>query len=130
MVEPNVRLQAVDPEKHLTESDNVLLDSVRSDTSYYVDTIIDHGYTGTIDNSHIEEIIKSMVVSIVTKRLVYLKDVLEGLKSFGLADAIQSYLEACRAIFVKYSQVNNAVDANYLFSILLPIYSQGSSRKP
>jgi hypothetical protein len=54
---------------------------------------------------------------------------MDGLKSFGLADIIQNHPESCRTLFVKCSQPSK-VDANFLFSILDPIYTlAGSSRR-
>ncbi|KAK3712968.1 hypothetical protein QZH41_000634 [Actinostola sp. cb2023] len=129
MVETTLRPQEIDELKHLTESDRVFLNSVQSDLASHMDTIINNGYTGPIDEMHIEQITKSMIISIVSKRLLYVREFMEGLKSFGLADIIQSHPEACRSLFVKTSQAST-VDANYLFSVLQPKYSEeGSSRK-
>jgi hypothetical protein len=62
MVNPNVSLQELNPEIHLTASDRVLLDSIRNDVRANTDTIIKHGYTGLIEDSHIDEILQSVVI--------------------------------------------------------------------
>ena len=72
LVNPSISLQELNCETNLTASGRILLDSILEDVMKNTNTIIDHGYTGIIDDSHIGEIRQSIVVSIVTKRLVYL----------------------------------------------------------
>ena len=130
MADPNVPLLQLDSEKHLATSDRELLYAIKEDIMAHTDTVIEHGYTGTVDASHIEEILSSVAISLVSKRLVYLKEFLNGLDSYGLKDIIQTYPEACKPIFVKYAGSNDAVDANYLFSSLHPQHAEeGSSRR-
>lgn len=130
MADPNVPLQQLESEKHLTTSDGELLNAIKEDIIAHTDTIIEHGYTGTVDASHIEEILSSVAISLVSKRLVYLKEFLNGLDSYGLKDIIQTYPEACKPLFVKYAGNKDAVDANYLFSALRPEHAEeGSSRR-
>ena len=130
MADPNVPLQQLEIEKHLTISDKKLLNAIKEDIVAHTNTIIEHGYTGTVDASHIEEILSSVAISLVSKRLVYLKEFLNGLDSYGLKDIIQTYAEACKPLFVKYAGNNDAVDANYLFSSLHPEHAEtGSSRR-
>ena len=131
LVNPSVPVHELDPEKHLTPSDRNLLSSIRTDITSHTDTIIEHGYTSSIDDSHIEEILKSIAISIVTRRVLYLKEFLEGLNVYGLGSIIQSHPEACKALFVKdVHNDDDQVDANFLFSSLRPSYSpKGSSRR-
>ncbi|CAB3985791.1 Hypothetical predicted protein [Paramuricea clavata] len=68
LVNPSISLQELNCETNLTASDRILLDSILEDVMKNTNTIIDHGYTGIIDDSHIGEIRQSIVVSIVTKR--------------------------------------------------------------
>ena len=94
------------------------------------DIIIEHGYTGLIDHLHISEIEKSMMIGIITKRLVYLKEFMSGLDSYGLTTIIQAHPHACRSLFVQDTEGTRKVDANYLFSIIYPEYSEeGSMRR-
>ena len=131
MVNPDVSLQELDPDKHLTESDRVLMENIRQDVKASTDTIIEHGYTGVIENSRVDEIVQSIMVSIVTKRLVYLKEFMNGLNAYGLQDVIRSHPDACKVLFIPGKQDHDsAVDANYLFSTLCPHYSEaGTTRK-
>ena len=127
MADPNVPLQQLDTERHLTTSDMVLLNAIKDDVIAHTDSI---DYTGTIDTSRIEEILSSVAISLVTKRLVYLKEFLNGLDSYGMTAIIQNHPEACKPLFVKNAQKNNVVDANYLFSVLHPEHAEeGSSRR-
>ena len=128
MVSTSLSLQELDPEIHLTASNRVLLDSVRKDVMANSDTIVEHNYTGRIDDEHIDDILQSIVVSIVTKRLVYLNEFMEGLDSYGLKNILHTCPDVCKALFVYVHE--GAVDANYLFSILHPEYAAaGSTRK-
>ena len=113
MADPNVPLQQFDTEKHLMTSEKELLNAIKDDIMAHTDTIIEHGYTGTIDDSHIEEILSSVAI-----RLVYLKEFLNGLDSSGMKNIIQTHPEACKPLFVKDAGNNDAVHANYLFSSL------------
>lgn len=130
MADPNVPLQQLDSEKHLTTSDRKLLNAIKEDTEAHTDTIIEHGYTATVDASRIEKTLSSVVISLVSKGLVYLKEFLNGLDSYGLKGIIQTQPEACKPLFVKYAGNNDAVDANYLFSSPHPEHAEeGSSRR-
>ena len=127
MGDPNVPLQQVESEKHLTTSHRELLKTIKEDIMAHTNSIIQHRYPGTADASHIEEILSSVAISWVSKRLVYLKEFLNGLDFYGLKDIIQTYPEACKPLFAGN---NDAVDANYLFSLLYPEHTEeGCSRR-
>ena len=98
LVNPSVPVHELDPQKHLTPSDRLLLNSVRTDLTSHADTVIEHGYTRRTDDSHMEEIVKSIVISIVTKRVVYLIEFLEGLNAYSLGSIIQTHPEACKSL--------------------------------
>jgi hypothetical protein len=130
LVNPSISLQELNCETNLTASDRILLDSILEDVMKNTNTIIDHGYTGIIDDSHIGEIRQSIVVSIVTKRLVYLNEFMHGLDSYGLRNILQTHPNVCKALFVQDDHDESAVDANYLFSIMNPEFSEaGTTRK-
>ena len=55
---------------------------------------------------------------------------MKGLASFDLARLIITYPEVCKPLFVNDSQNQDAIDANYLFSLMVPEYSpEGSSKR-
>lgn len=60
-----------------------------------------------------------------------MKEFLGGMTAYGLADLIKNHPEACKPLFVNGDFKSSLEpDANYLLSILNPIYSEeGSSRK-
>ena len=129
LVEPNVDLSALNPEEHLTESDRQLLTTVKEDVSADSDIIIDNGYTGVIDSDHKEDIVGTIMVNLIGKRLLYLKEFAEGMKLFGVLEAIRAHPGVMKSLFVKGDN-ENVVDANYVFSIMCPEHSvEGSSQK-
>ena len=71
VTDPKIPLQQLHTEKHLTTSDRVLLIAIKDDVIAHNDTTIENANTGTIDASRIEEILSSVAISLVTKRLVY-----------------------------------------------------------
>ena len=115
----------------LTAKENMMLEEVRADYTKYTDLIIDNNYTGVIDEDHIEEIIRSLKVSAVTRRSLYMKEFVIGLNCYGLADMIRKYPDKCQPLFVNGDLMKGVIpDADYLFSVMWPVYSeQGSSRK-
>ena len=101
MANPNVPLQELDMGRHLTATDRELLNTIRDDITAHTDTIVEHSYTGSINASHIEEIISSVAISLVSKRLVYLKEFVDGFDTYGLRSIIQTHPEACEPLFVQ-----------------------------
>lgn len=126
LVNPNISVTHLDPEEHLTENDRQLISAVKKDVNSYQDVISESGYTGIIDENHKDDIVGTMVVNIVCKRLLYLKEFAEGLKLFGLLDAIRANPEITKPLFVAD---NDPVDANYLFSLMCPQFSAEGSTK-
>ena len=77
-----------------------------------------------------DEIVNSVIISIIVKRVAFLKEFLEGLKLFGVADAIKRHPQVCKSLFTRDSQSLHVIDANYLISLLRPEYSsKGSTRQ-
>ena len=66
MVDPDVDVKKLD-EKHLTENDLQLIQSIRENLSSHHETIID-GYTETIDEAHMDEIVNSVIISIIVSK--------------------------------------------------------------
>ena len=55
---------------------------------------------------------------------------MKGLHLYGLAKIILCNPEVCKALFVKPDSAQDEVNANYVFSLVQPMYSApGSSRK-
>ena len=114
---------------HLTESERQLLQNIKENLNDQQDSIIEHGYTGVIDEAHTDDIVRSIMVSIWSKRILYLKEFKEGLQVYDLANIISQSPQACRPLFVKGHL--EKVDANYLLALMHPVYSAhgSSSRK-
>ena len=45
--------------------------------------IIEHGYAGSINQEHVDEVIQSIVITTVTERVVIMKEFMEGLQLYG-----------------------------------------------
>lgn len=115
-------------DEHLTKSELKLLADIAKDFANYSDLIIDCGYTGVVDENHVNDIIRSMKVSFVARRKIYMQEFMVGMNLYGLADLIKVHPALCMPLFVIGDPDN--VDANYLFSLLKPNLSKkGTSRR-
>ena len=57
-----------------------MIDQIKDDVLTFQDTIIDHGFTGQISQANMDSIISSIVVSIVSKRMLCLNEFRRGFK--------------------------------------------------
>ena len=114
-------------EENLTFKEKQLLSEVRSDCQKHTDLIIDNGYTGAIKE---ENFIRSLQVSFVSRRCLYMKEFMLGLSSYGLDQMIIQNPLVCQPLFVAGDLKEDVTpDADYLFSLLEPHYSrEGTSR--
>lgn len=127
MVNPKKDLKHLD-DNDITPGEKVNLDNIISDLINNRSTIIDHGYTGKIDQEHISDIRRSVIVSLVTKRQLYLSEFMKGLEMYGLAEMVKQHPEEFKQYFVIGQ--TQPVDANFVFSLMKPRYSEeGSTRK-
>lgn len=88
LVNSFVLVYEFDFEKYLIFRDRVLVSLIRIDIILYIDIIIEYGYIGSIDDFYIEEILKFIVISMVIRRVLYLKEFLEGFNVYGLGSII------------------------------------------
>ena len=128
VLESDIDFTSVSPEQHLTSTEQVLLHHIQSNVMDHQDTIIEHGYTGVIDKEHLHSITASIVVSMLSRRTLCLKEFKKGLQLYGLSGLISRYSQVTRGLFVMGQQ--QKVDANYLVSLMAPEFSpEGSSRR-
>jgi len=115
----------------LTTREQQLLKNVRENCKDFTDTIYEHGYTGVVDENHLDEISRSLKVSLVNRRSLYMKEFLKGMATYGLADLIENFPSVCQQLFVSGNFDKQLTpDANYLFSLMEPQYSPvGSSKR-
>eukprot|EP00112_Aurelia_sp_Birch-Aquarium-sp1_P017834 Seg4174.3 transcript_id=Seg4174.3/GoldUCD/mRNA.D3Y31 product="hypothetical protein" protein_id=Seg4174.3/GoldUCD/D3Y31 len=115
-------------DEHLTKSELKLVADIAKDCTNYSDLIIDCGYTGVVDENHVNDIIRSMKVSFVARRKIYMQEFMVGMDLYGLADLIKVQPALCMSLFV--IRDSDDVNANYLFSLLKPNLSKkGTSRR-
>ena len=114
-------------DKYLTEKEK--LDDIRLDCTKYCDFILDNGYTGVVEGSHAEDLISSLKVKFVSNRILYMNEFKKGLDVYGLGDMIMKNPDACRSLYVKKFCADMVPDADYLFTLVEPVFSEeGSSR--
>ena len=129
LVSPQQDLSDLQPDVHLTNNERAILAQVSEDPIAHQDDILQYGYTGIIDTDHVRDITGTIMVSLVSRRLFFLNEFKQGLKLFGLASAVMSNADLCRSLFVM-DLSHITVDANYLVSLLKPLYSpEGTSRR-
>lgn len=129
LVRPDIDVNELKEDIHLTPCEKSLLQGIREDPVTHQDTILEHGYTGIVDLEHVNDITGTVMVSLVSRRSLFLKEFGKGIELFGLESLVKGNADLCKPLFVKNSNAN-IVDANYIVSVLKPIYSQeGSSRR-
>ena len=79
LINPEVDIKDLSQEKNLTKSDRDILNSIQEDVTSLQEMIIEHGYTGNINQEHADDIIQSIVISIVSTPVVLMKEFMEGL---------------------------------------------------
>ena len=127
MVDANTDFMSLD-DNDITPAEKIHLENVVNDLRSNSSAIIEHGYTGKIDQEHIGDIRRSIAVSIVSKRQLYLSQFMKGLELYGLAEMMKQNPEAFKQYFVMGQA--QPVDANFVFSLMKPRYSvDGSTRK-
>ncbi|KAK3737851.1 hypothetical protein QZH41_004789 [Actinostola sp. cb2023] len=129
LIDPDVDLKELDQEKYLTAKEKEMINSIKEDVSSHHEVIIDHGFTGVINQENIDEIVKSVVVCLVTRKNVFLKEFMAGLQLYGLASIIIHNPKACKSLLVQ-QDLQEAVTANDVFAMIQPEYSPlGTSRR-
>ena len=90
----DLALMNLEAEQHLTPSEREQICRIREDVVNVQDIIIDHGYTGPINENKIDEIVGSIIISMVSRRSRSLGEFMEGRKAYGLKDLLISNPEA------------------------------------
>ena len=129
LVEGDVGTKTLVPENHLTTHEQEVLEGIKKNPTAMRDVMLEHGYTGTVDNDHFNDVVGTVMISLVSKRLLYLNEFRKGLDLFGLPALMQANSLLCKQLFVT-GHGGKAPDANYVVSCLIPCYSEaGSSRR-
>ena len=97
---------------------------MENNPSEHGEYIIENGYTGFISPSNINDIIDTVLISIVTKRLTYLKEFYTGLELLGFGLILKSNSELLKPIVV--GQVEEG-DANFLVASIKATFSESGT---
>ena len=121
-------LKALNVDKNFMQADKIMFDRIRQDPEGLSSMIIDHGYSGLINKQHVDAILETIMISIISRGRTYLEEVVKGLKLFGLYAKILQNKAVMESLFVCTD--NSVIDSNYLVSLLQSVFSSdASSRK-
>lgn len=124
-----VDLNSLAKEKHFTQNENVMWEEIRKNVKDHQDIILENGYTGPIDDDHVEVIIGTVMASFINKRLSYVSEFWKGLSCYSLSNAMSQAPELFKSLFT-IDNGERPVTANYVFSLLCPEYSeQGTTHR-
>ena len=131
LVNPDINLNSLDSNNHLTPKDKTLLKCV-SECGVFddalTDTILENGYTVKINALHKEDIVGTIKINRITKRVCYIRQFSEGLKLFNAYEVIKRNSDICKSLFI--IGATEEINANYVFSLVEPSYSaEGSNRR-
>ena len=112
-----------------TEGNERMLSNMEKDVKEHQDIIIDHGYTGIVEDSRKEEIIETVTVSMINRRSLYLKEFCRGLPLYGIYDTVRNHPALLKKLFVLQNENDDNVDAMYLASIFTPVFSANDSER-
>ena len=122
LCDPNsMDLQNLSMKEHLTRKEVENMGDIKNNPTEHRDYIIENCYTDFISPSNINDIISTVLVSIATKRLTYLREFYTGLKLFQFGLILKSNSEFWKPIFV--GQVEEA-DANFLVASIKTMFSE------
>ena len=127
LVNDEVDMKNLETEKHFTKTERELLNEIVKHPLTYQDFIMEHGYTGVISENGVENIIGTLRISIISRRIIYLKEFWKGLELYNFTSLIKDNSEICKSLFVRTSDTN--VDANYIVTLLSPVYSDPDSTR-
>ncbi len=113
----------------MTEKEKLILADIRLDCNKHSDFILDNGYTGVVGPNFIEDIVNSLKVRFVSNRMLYMQQFKKGLDVYGLGNLIEMNPDVCRSLFVIDFKYDFVPDADYLFSLMEPVYSDEGSTK-
>ena len=127
LLDSDVDKEKLDVDIHGTSKDKELFKCICEDPNNFTDTILEHGYTGVINQINIDAITKTLLVSIVTRRLCYLSEFKKGLDVFGVSTYMKSFPELFGQLFDINNDEFKKVDGTFIASTLRPTHSEEES---
>lgn len=101
--------------QYFIKYENELFIRIVNDFKGMEEIILEYGYIGMIIIDYFEVIIGIVILSIVSKRLLYFKEFKRGLDYFGFFSVMQNNVDLCK-IFFFINQ--DEVDVNYVVFFL------------
>lgn len=87
-------------EENLTFKEKQLLAKVRSDCQKQTHLITDNGYTGAKKEENLDDIVRSLQVSFVSRGCLYMKEFMLGLSIYDMDQMITQNRIVCQPLFV------------------------------
>ncbi|MEO0685726.1 MAG: hypothetical protein AAFY76_11955 [Cyanobacteria bacterium J06649_11] len=116
-------------DSNFTKADKEMLTTIAADPEAHADTCFEHRYTGVVNKGNAEVIVKTIMASMVTRRLCYLEEFKKGL-IFELSSFMLLYPDMMKPLFsLSSNNVFKTVDGNYIVSLLIPKYSEEQSTR-
>lgn len=121
-------LGILDINKDLPSNEKIQINNLLEDPNSYTEFILEHGYTGRISSENNDLILNTLMASIISRRIMYLKSFSKGLEIFGLMESVKNHKDLFQKLFV--TENDQTVDSNYIMRIITPILSaEGSQRR-
>ena len=128
LMDDKIDKEKLDIHSQFTKSEKEMLAAVTVNPEEYTDFCFEHGYTGIINKTNVEAIVKSIMASIITRRLCYLEEFKKGF-IFELSSSLLLYPNLMKPLFSLSHNELNTVDGNFIISILNPKYSEEQSTR-
>ena len=103
----------------------VCFSQIKANPIEHSDFILENGYTGVINDENVDNILGAIMVSISSRRILYLNEILRGLELFGIKETLLENKTMLASLFI--NSFDTAVNANYVFSLVEPSFSEEGS---
>ena len=121
LTKEEIDVNEVTADQHLTKSDKDLLERITIESRGMQETIFEHGYTGPIGTDDVHAISGTLMLSIASKRLLYLKEFKKGMDYHGLFVVLKNNVDLLKELF--------AVNQDKV-CLLRPQFSEKGSSNP
>ena len=118
-------LKSTELEKYFVPNEHECFSQIKANPIEHSDFILENGYTGVINDENVDNILGAIMVSISSRRILYLNEILRGLELFGIKETLLENKTMLASLFI--NSFDTAVNANYVFSLVEPSFSEEGS---
>ena len=113
-------LKSTELERYFVPDEHECFSQIKINPVEHSAFILENGYTGVINVENADNILGAIIVSISSRRILYLNEFLRGIKETLLENKT-----LLRSLFI--NSFDTAVNANYVFSLVEPTFSEEGS---